>query len=69
MYIVIAAHREQLFPALREAIERLRAKVPIWQKEYTLEGEWGCTTLPDSRISKVYNKIIRPIIMVDYCCL
>jgi molybdopterin synthase catalytic subunit len=41
VYIVVAAaHREQLFPVLREAIERLKAEVPIWKKEHTMKGEW-----------------------------
>ncbi len=41
VYIVVAAgHREQLFPVLREAIERLKVEVPIWKKEHTLEGDW-----------------------------
>ncbi len=41
VYIVVAAgHREQLFPVLREAIERLKIEVPIWKKEHTLKGEW-----------------------------
>ena len=41
VYIVVAAgHREQMFPVLREAIERLKREVPIWKKEHTLEGEW-----------------------------
>jgi molybdopterin synthase catalytic subunit len=41
VYIVVAAsHREQLFPVLREAIERLKLEVPIWKKEHTVEGEW-----------------------------
>lgn len=41
VYIVVAAgHREQMFPVLREAIERLKAQVPIWKKEHALEGEW-----------------------------
>ena len=41
VFIVIAAgHREQLFPVLREAIERLKAEVPIWKKEHTTKGEW-----------------------------
>jgi molybdopterin synthase catalytic subunit len=41
VYIVVAAgRREQLFPVLREAIERLKAEVPIWKKEHTLKGEW-----------------------------
>ncbi|MCE8427720.1 MAG: molybdopterin synthase [Candidatus Methanoperedens sp.] len=41
VYVVVAAgHREQLFPVLREAIERLKAEVPIWKKEHTLKGDW-----------------------------
>lgn len=41
VYIVVAAgHREQLFPVLREAIERLKLEVPIWKKEHTMKGEW-----------------------------
>ncbi len=41
VYIVVAAsHREELFPVLREAIERLKVEVPIWKKEHTVEGEW-----------------------------
>ncbi len=38
--VIAAGHREQMFPVLREAIERLKAEVPIWKKEHTLEGEW-----------------------------
>ncbi|MGZ4942122.1 MAG: molybdenum cofactor biosynthesis protein MoaE [Halobacteriota archaeon] len=34
VYIVVeAAHREEGFKALRDAIERLKAEVPIWKKE------------------------------------
>ncbi len=41
VYIVVAAcHREELFPVLREAIERLKAQVPIWKKEHTVKGDW-----------------------------
>ncbi len=41
VYIVVAAgHRQQLFPVLSEAIELLKAQVPIWKKEHTKEGEW-----------------------------
>lgn len=41
VYIVIAAsHRHQLFPALSEAIERLKAEVPVWKKEFTFDGEY-----------------------------
>lgn len=41
VYIVVAAgHRQQLFPVLSEAIERLKEEVPIWKKEHTLKGDW-----------------------------
>ncbi len=41
VYIVVAAgHRQQLFPVLGEAIELLKAQVPIWKKEHTQKGEW-----------------------------
>ncbi len=41
VYIVVAAgHRQQLFPVLSEAIERLKAEVPIWKKEHTQRGQW-----------------------------
>jgi molybdopterin synthase catalytic subunit len=41
VYIVVAAgHRDELFPVLMEAIERLKTEVPIWKKEHTLNGEW-----------------------------
>ena len=36
VYVVVAAeHREEGFKALREAVERLKAEVPIWKKEQT----------------------------------
>jgi molybdopterin synthase catalytic subunit len=41
VYIAVAAsHREELFPVLREAIERLKVEVPIWKKEHTVKGDW-----------------------------
>lgn len=41
LYIVVAAsHRQQMFPALREGIERLKEDVPIWKKEITPEGDF-----------------------------
>lgn len=36
VYIVITSgHRKELFPALSEAIERIKAEAPIWKKEFT----------------------------------
>ncbi len=50
VYIVVAAgHREQMFPVLREAIERLKAEVPIWKKEHTMEGEWWVHDSPGEK--------------------
>lgn len=41
IYIVIAAaHRTELFPALSEAIERIKAEAPIWKKEFTEKEEF-----------------------------
>ncbi|HEX7515381.1 MAG TPA: molybdenum cofactor biosynthesis protein MoaE [archaeon] len=40
VYIVVAAaHRQEGFKALRDAIERIKKEVPIWKKEFTEEGE------------------------------
>jgi molybdopterin synthase catalytic subunit len=41
VYIVIAsAHRTELFPALSEAIERIKAEAPVWKKEFTRKEEF-----------------------------
>ncbi len=51
VYIVVAAgHREQMFPVLRVAIERLKAQVPIWKKEHALEGEWWVDDAAEKKI-------------------
>jgi molybdopterin synthase catalytic subunit len=38
--VILSGHREELFPALREAIERVKAEVPIWKKELTGSGDY-----------------------------
>jgi molybdopterin synthase catalytic subunit len=39
VYIVVAAaHRQEGFKALRDAIERIKKEVPIWKKELTEQG-------------------------------
>ena len=49
VYIVVAAsHREQLFSALRDAIERLKLEVPIWKKEFTENGEYWVKGIKES---------------------
>ncbi|MCL7415234.1 MAG: molybdopterin synthase [ANME-2 cluster archaeon] len=41
VYIVVAtSHRQQLFPALSDAIERVKSEVPIWKKEHTTSGKF-----------------------------
>jgi molybdopterin synthase catalytic subunit len=40
VYIVVAAaHRQEGFKALRDAIERIKKEVPIWKKELTERGD------------------------------
>ncbi len=40
VYIVVAAsHREQLFPSLKDGIELVKKKAPIWKKEVTTDNE------------------------------
>jgi molybdopterin synthase catalytic subunit len=38
--VILSGHREELFPALRDAIERVKAEVPIWKKEKTVSGDF-----------------------------
>jgi len=41
VYIVVAAaHRQELFIALTDALEMLKSEVPVWKKELTLEGDF-----------------------------
>jgi molybdopterin synthase catalytic subunit len=41
VYIVIAsARRQELWLALRDALERVKEEVPIWKKELTVSGEY-----------------------------
>jgi molybdopterin synthase catalytic subunit len=38
--VILSGHRDELFPALRDAIERVKAEVPIWKKEHTASGDF-----------------------------
>ncbi|WP_319508195.1 molybdopterin synthase [uncultured Methanolobus sp.] len=41
VYIVVAAtHRKELFETLVDALERIKEEVPIWKKEFTIEGDF-----------------------------
>lgn len=41
VYIVVAAaHRKELFETLVDALERIKEDVPIWKKEFTIEGDF-----------------------------
>ena len=45
--VAAAPHREEAFAACRAGIERIKATVPIWKKEYGPAGEFwveGCAT-------------------------
>lgn len=40
VFVVVAGgHREETFPALREAVERYKKEATIWKKEYLTTGE------------------------------
>ncbi|TQD26239.1 molybdopterin synthase [Methanolobus vulcani] len=41
VYIVVAAaHRQELFQTLADTLEHIKEDVPIWKKEYTIEGDF-----------------------------
>ena len=42
VYVVVAGgHRNDLWPTLREAVERFKEEAPIWKKEFTISGsQW-----------------------------
>ena len=41
---VLGKHRQDVFPTLSEAVERLKREVPIWKKEFTTkESTWVST--------------------------
>jgi len=41
LYIVVAGkHREDVFKALRDAMDRVKKETPIWKKEYSNLGEY-----------------------------
>jgi molybdopterin synthase catalytic subunit/molybdopterin converting factor small subunit len=40
-----AAHRAEAFDVCRAAIERIKARVPIWKKEWALDGEGSWVNL------------------------
>ena len=40
VYVVVAgAHGTDVFPTLREAVERYKKEAPIWKKEYLESGK------------------------------
>lgn len=42
VYVIVAGgHRHDLWPTLRDAVERFKEEAPIWKKEFTLSGaQW-----------------------------
>ena len=44
VYVAVAgAHRTDVFPVLREAVERYKTEVPVFKKEYIID-EQGATS-------------------------
>lgn len=47
VYVVVAgAHRTDVFPVLREAVERYKKEAPIWKKEYLENGKSNWVSEP-----------------------
>jgi molybdopterin synthase catalytic subunit len=41
---VLGKHRQEVFPALAEAVERVKRNVPIWKKEFTTKDSYWVST-------------------------
>jgi len=44
VYVLVAgAHRENVFPVLKEAVERYKREAPLFKKEYVIDKKGGIT--------------------------
>ena len=41
---VLGTHRQEVFPALSETVERVKKEVPIWKKEFTSRDSYWVAT-------------------------
>ena len=41
---VLGKHRQDVFPALTETVERVKKEVPIWKKEFTTKESYWVST-------------------------
>jgi molybdopterin synthase catalytic subunit len=41
---VLGKHRQEVFPALAEAVDRVKRDVPIWKKEFTTKDSYWVST-------------------------
>ena len=41
---VLGKHRQDVFPALSETVERVKKEVPIWKKEFTTKESYWLST-------------------------
>jgi len=42
--VVLGRHRQEVFPALAETVERVKRDVPIWKKEFTTKDSYWVST-------------------------
>jgi molybdopterin synthase catalytic subunit len=42
--VVLGKHRQEVFPALSEVVERVKKEVPIWKKEITTKDSYWVAT-------------------------
>ncbi len=53
VYIVVAGrHREDVFQAVRDAIERVKKETTIWKKEYSTLGEYWVSEVEEAGKNK-----------------
>lgn len=45
---VLGKHRQDVFPALSETVERVKADVPIWKKEFTTRDSYWVSSEPQT---------------------
>jgi len=45
--VVLGKHRQEVFPALSETVERVKKEVPIWKKEFTSKEAYWVSTEPN----------------------
>lgn len=49
---VLGKHRQDVFPAISEIVERVKKEVPIWKKEHTTKESYWVSSEPKENHSR-----------------